>query len=136
MIRSFFIFIVAGLFSSACQSIQSNNAWVLDGGSSVYFEVRQDIRTKIVNGWNSHRGAPTTRSQRRRCQSEVQIVLNSEGKIVHFKFVQKSAFKTWNDEIERAVKEAAPFGELPPSILDAKGLADFNFKFYVTDKDL
>lgn len=119
---------------SAC-STSTNNSWVLDGGSSVYFENRQMIRTKIVEGWNPSVGAPSGRANRKHCQAEFNIVINADGELVAFKFVQKSRFKTWNEELERAVKAAAPFGPMPAAILSNKGVVDFTYKVYVSDKD-
>lgn len=136
MIYRFTVLLILSLATlcTAC-STKSNNAWVLDGGSSAYFEHRQAIRSKIVEAWNASVGAPSGKANRKRCQSEVQVVINADGELVNFKFVQKSKFKVWNDELERAVKAASPYGPMAAAILNSKGLVDFTFKFYVSDKD-
>jgi outer membrane biosynthesis protein TonB len=65
----------------------------------------------------------------------VHVEINADGELVAFKFSQRSRFKTWNEELERAVKAASPFGPMPAALLGNRGIVDFTFRFYVSDKD-
>lgn len=132
---SVFVILAATVGFSSCSATSTSNNWVLDGGSSAYFETRQAIRTKIVEGWNPYVGAPSGRANRKRCQNEFNIVLNADGELTSFKFTQRSRFKAWDAEVERAVKAASPFGPMPAAVLNTKGTVDFTFKIYVSDKD-
>lgn len=59
----------------------------------------------------------------------VRMVLNRDGSLASAEVTQSSGYPIWDSAAVKAVRQAAPFYNLPPALLDSEGNFAFSWRF-------